>query len=110
MLTLCAGSWATYGVLLRNVWMILPNVVNALLGAAQVALSVTLPGTTPAGDAGRTAAAPTGRVTRSQDRAATAAAAIAKEASPLAAAGAKDKAKKDEKTTTTNRGHRKKEE
>jgi uncharacterized protein with PQ loop repeat len=38
MLTICACSWAAYGVCLNNIWMIIPNSINAVLGAAQVAL------------------------------------------------------------------------
>jgi uncharacterized protein with PQ loop repeat len=41
-LTLCATSWATYGVVLGNVWMVIPNVCNAVIGGAQVALSLAL--------------------------------------------------------------------
>lgn len=40
MLTICACSWAAYGVCLNNIWMIIPNSINAVLGAAQVALCI----------------------------------------------------------------------
>lgn len=98
MLTLCAASWATYGALLGNAWMVserghqqrerrvarhhsvslsrspcccythprprpparqqvLPNVMNAAIGASQVVLALALPGPRgashqPAGAAG----------------------------------------------------------
>jgi len=44
LLTICASSWAVYGLVLSNVWMVLPNAVNAVLGALQVALTLLYPG------------------------------------------------------------------
>jgi solute carrier family 50 protein (sugar transporter) len=54
-LTVCASSWATYGVITRNIWMVIPNVLNALIGGAQVGLSLAFrPGpAAAAGSAGR---------------------------------------------------------
>jgi uncharacterized protein with PQ loop repeat len=44
MLALCATSWAVYGALLANVWMVVPNVLNAAIAGAQTALALALPG------------------------------------------------------------------
>lgn len=37
-LLVCASSWATYGMLLRNVWLTLPNMFNAGLALLQLSL------------------------------------------------------------------------
>lgn len=42
--TACSASWAAWGLLRRDPWMLLPNVLNCALGAAQVALALALPG------------------------------------------------------------------
>lgn len=42
ILSLCAASWAVYGAVLGNVWMIIPNVLNCGLGMLQVALVLAL--------------------------------------------------------------------
>ncbi|RYG51915.1 hypothetical protein EON67_02390 [archaeon] len=44
MLTVCAASWAVYGVILRNVWIVAPNVMNAILAGVQLALCLLFPG------------------------------------------------------------------
>lgn len=42
--TACSASWAAYGLLRSDVFMVVPNVLNCTLGAAQVALALALPG------------------------------------------------------------------
>lgn len=42
VLLVCASSWATYGMVLANKWMIIPNAINALLAGLQVGVVVAL--------------------------------------------------------------------
>jgi solute carrier family 50 protein (sugar transporter) len=44
VLAVCAVSWATYGTLLKNIWMIIPNAVNAALATFQVILCLVFTG------------------------------------------------------------------
>lgn len=41
MLLWCSVSWASYGLLLKKIWMVIPNMINAFLAFAQLALALT---------------------------------------------------------------------
>lgn len=55
VLLVCASSWALYGwIVLKNNWVVLPNTVNAVLAAAQLALSLAYSPTLKAAPLGAT--------------------------------------------------------
>jgi Sugar efflux transporter for intercellular exchange len=44
VLLICATSWALYGALyLKNMWVVVPNVINAILAFVQLALAAVFP-------------------------------------------------------------------